>query len=173
MEGKMALNEALLVEFDQEMAGTRKTLECVPDDKLDWRPHGKSGTMRWLAGHLADLAGWAVDALTHDSFDLAPQGIQHAVPAPPRSCQELLERFDKNVSSARAALASSSDAGLRANWSLLRNGAPLFTMPRLDVLRRFILNHTIHHRAQLGVYLRLNDIPVPALYGPSADEGVM
>lgn len=169
----MGLNTALLPEFDQEMNNTRRTLERVPEDKLGWKPHEKSWAMGGLATHLAHLAGWANWAIEKDSLDLAPQGV----PIPPmeavKSRQELLAMFDKNVAAARAAIAGASDEHLMKPWSLLHNGKTLLTLPRIAVVRSFVMNHSIHHRAQLGVYLRLNDVAVPAIYGPSADEGMM
>src|SRR5579863_9210010 len=128
----MALSEALLPEFDKEMANTRRTLERVPEDKLAWKPHEKSGTMGWLAGHLANIPDWVVHTIKHDSLDLAPQGVQVSPPPQPKSRQELLEVFDKNVSAARAALAGASDAHLYKSWSLLMNGKPIITMPRAE-----------------------------------------
>lgn len=169
----MAMSDGLAAEFDHEMAGTRKTLERVPEDKFGWKPHEKSGSMIWLAGHLANLAGWATSALREGSLDLAPGGVPIEPPPPPKTRKELLEMFDRNVVAGRAAIAGTSDAEFLKPWSLLRNGQTLMTMPKIACLRGFILNHTIHHRAQLGVYLRLNNIAVPALYGPSADEGAM
>lgn len=169
----MALSDALLPEFDMEMANTRKTLERVPEDKFGWKPHEKSGTMGWLAGHVANLPSWATYTIGQDSLDLAPGGVA-PTPAPPaKSRKELLDTFDKNVAEARAAIAGAKDDHLFKPWSLLRNGATLFNMPRVAVLRSFVMNHLIHHRAQLGVYLRLNNVPLPAIYGPSADEGSM
>lgn len=167
----MPLSAALLPEFDQEMVSTRKTLERVPDDKLGWKPHDKSGTMGWLAGHLATVPGWVPMALEKDSLDLAPQGVPVQPPPAPQSRKELLEVFDKGVVAARTAIAGASDEHLLRPWTLLQNGKTVVSMPRIAVLRVFIMNHSIHHRAQLGVYLRLNNIPVPAIYGPSADEG--
>ena len=166
----MALSEALLPEFDHEMANTRRTLERVPEDKFTWKPHAKSGTMIWLASHLANLPGWVGITMEQSSFDMAPGGKEMPPPPPAGSHKELLEMFDKNVAAARAAIAAASDAQLLTTWSLMSAGNVILTMPRIAVLRSFIMNHSIHHRAQLGVYLRLNDIPVPALYGPSADE---
>jgi uncharacterized damage-inducible protein DinB len=165
------LSAALLPEFDQEMANTRKTLERVPEDKFSWKPHEKSGTMGWLAAHLAHLPSWPVMTIQQDSLDISPQGAAPQPPPPPKSRQELLATFDKSVAEGRKAIASASDADLMKPWSLLHQGKTVFTMPRVAVLRAFVMNHLIHHRAQLGVYLRLNNIPVPAIYGPSADEG--
>ncbi len=167
----MPINQGLLGEFDQEMANTRKTLERVPEDKFGWKPHPKSGTMIWLAGHVAQIPGWAKETMEKDSLDIAPPGQPPAQPGIPRSRKDLLERFDGCVAAGRAALSSASDDHLMKPWSLLSGGKTIFTMPRIVVFRGFVMNHLIHHRAQLGVYLRLNDIPVPAIYGPSADEG--
>jgi uncharacterized damage-inducible protein DinB len=166
----MALCELLLTEFDHEMAGTRKTLERVPENKFSWKPHEKSGSMIWLAGHLAHLPEWAAVTMTQDSFDMSPNGVSMPMPAAPKSTKELLETFDKNVKAGRAGLAGGSDSELSKPWSLLDKGKVLFTMSRGECLRKWVLSHIVHHRAQLGVYLRLNDIAVPALYGPSADE---
>jgi len=169
----MSISESLLPEFDQEMAGTRKTLERVPEAKFAWKPHEKSGSMIWLAGHLANIPAWTVETIKHDSFDMSPGGKPFVPPPVPKSGKELLQEFDKNVSEARAALAGASDAHLLKPWSFLNNGAMIFSMPRAACIRTWILNHNVHHRAQLGVYLRLNNIPVPAIYGPSADEARM
>jgi len=166
----MPLNQALLAEFDHEMANTRKSLERVPEDKFDWAPHPKSMKMGRLAQHLAEMPGWIVETLHRDALDIAPDG-QFAAPAPVSNRAELLALFDKNVAAARKALVGASDdAHLMKPWALLATGKTLFSMPRTAVLRSFVMNHGIHHRAQLGVYLRLNNVPVPALYGPSADE---
>jgi uncharacterized damage-inducible protein DinB len=170
MEEHMALNAAMLPEFDMEMAGTRKTLERVPDDKFDWKPHPKSMTVRQLAVHLALFPSWMIDTLNKSSFDYAPEGGEAYQPPEVNSRQDLLEIFDRDVAKAREALQAASDAQLMETWSLLAGGKTVFAMPRVAVLRGMVMNHMIHHRAQMGVYLRLNDIPVPALYGPSADE---
>ena len=163
------LSQALLPEFDHEMANTRKSLERVPDDKLSFKPHTKSAALGSLATHLATINQWTDAILGQDSFDVAT-----APPNTPlKSRNEILEEFDKNVATARKNIAGATDAQLFKPWTLLASGNTVFSMPRIAVLRSFILNHTIHHRAQLGVYLRLNDIPVPSIYGPSADEGNM
>jgi uncharacterized damage-inducible protein DinB len=166
----MTLSEALLPEFDREMANTRKTLERVPEDKFGWKPHEKSMLMGDLASHLALLPGWVVNTINQDSLDLAPPGEESDPFAPASSRQELLEMFDKNVVSARDSLTGVSDEHLLKSWTLLVGGKQILSRPRIAVLRDFVMSHTIHHRAQLGVYLRLNDVPVPAIYGPSADE---
>jgi len=167
----MALNEALLPEFDQEMANTRKSLERVPDDKLDFKPHAKSMTFRQLATHVATIPGWGAEIFANTSLDVAPVGAPPYQPPVVNSRQDLLEMLDRDAAKAREALKGASDAQLMETWSLLAGGKTIFSMPRIAVFRSMIMNHLIHHRAQLGVYLRLNDIPVPAIYGPSADEG--
>ncbi|HEX8162761.1 MAG TPA: DinB family protein [Pyrinomonadaceae bacterium] len=167
----MTLSEMLLPEFDQEMAATRKTIERVPDDKLDWQPHAKSTTMRGLVTHLSNMPTWVGHALGKDALDLAPGGVP-ARAAPVGSTREAVETFDRNVAEARAAISGADDAAFGGSWSLLQNGHTIFTLPKSAVLRSFVMNHMIHHRAQLGVYLRLNDVPVPSVYGPSADEAM-
>ncbi len=167
----MALNEALLLEFDREMANTRKILERVPDDKLGWKPHEKSMTVRQLALHLALFPNWATETFEKESIDIAPPGAAPYQPPVVNSRKEILEIFDRDLPKARAALAKASDADLSKVWTLLREGKTIFSLPRIAVLRGMVMNHMIHHRAQLGVYLRLNNLPLPAIYGPSADEG--
>jgi uncharacterized damage-inducible protein DinB len=172
-EENMGLSEALLPEFDYEMANTRKTLERVAEDKFTWKPHKKSMTMAELAVHLATIPGWAVQTIREDALDMAPPGEPPYQPPQAHSRPEILEMFDKNIQVARAAIAEARDEHLLRPWTLLSGGKTVFTLPRITVLRSMIMNHSIHHRAQLGIYLRLNDIPVPAIYGPSADEGAM
>jgi len=167
----MALAASLLPEWDQEMAGLRKTLERIPDDKLDWKPHEKSMTFGGLATHLANLPHWAKVTMETDDLDYAPVGEEPQREEAVESVQHALELFDARLAEARAAIAAARDERLLGPWTLLAGGETLFTMPRIAVLKSMIVNHMIHHRAQLGVYLRLNDLPVPALYGPSADEG--
>lgn len=166
----MPLSQSLLPEFDHEMANARKVLERIPEDKLGWKAHEKSNTIGWVGMHLAEIPGWADVALNRDSLDVDPPGGQPYRTPPAASRQAILERFDKNVAAARAAIAAAPDEQFFKPWSLLKGGETIFTMPRMAVLRSFVLSHTIHHRAHLCVYLRLNDISVPALYGPSADE---
>lgn len=168
----MPIRDALLPEFDHEMAGVRKTLERVPFDKLDWYPHPKSFSMGKLATHLADIPGWVAMTLSTDSIDFAPPGgSEHNGPSIPASREELLKTFDKGVADGHAALTTVSDETLFQNWSLLKGGKTVMTMTKMAVMRGFVLSHAIHHRAQLGVYLRMNDIALPSIYGPSADEG--
>ena len=165
----MPLNQALLPEFDHEMANTRKSLERIPEGKFDWKPHAKSSTLGGLATHLATINHWTEAIMGQDSFDVTTAPRQQ----PFKSRKEVLDAFDKDTATARKAIASASDDQFMKPWSLKNAGATIFTLPRIGVLRSFILNHTIHHRAQLGVYLRLNDVPVPSIYGPSADESNM
>jgi uncharacterized damage-inducible protein DinB len=167
------ISAALLPEFDHEMATTRKTLERVPEDKFDWAPHQKSMKLGQLASHIADMPSWGTVGLKQDSMDLAPVGGAPYQPFQAASRAQVLERFDKNVAAARAAIADTDDPGYMKPWSLLRSGQTLMTMPKVAVVRSFMINHIIHHRGQLSVYLRLNDVPVPSIYGPSADEGSM
>ncbi len=163
----MSINQILLAEFDMEMEKTRRVLERVPLEKSDWAPHPKSMKLGRLAQHVAEIPGWLVPALQQDELSL--DGYQ---PEPlPRSRTELLASFDKNVTAARAALsAASDDAAFVRTWALKAGGQTMFSAPRSAVVRGFVFNHMIHHRGQLSVYLRLNDIPVPSIYGPSADE---
>ena len=167
----MGIAQSFLPEFDQEMANTRKTLERVSDEKWEYKPHPKSGTMGWYAGHLSNLPLWAVVTLKQDVLDMAPVSGQPLQLPSPKNKKEVLENFDKNVADARKGIEAASDEELRKIWSLERGGQKLMSMPKAVVLRSFVMNHIIHHRGQLTVYLRLNDIPVPALYGPSGDEG--
>lgn len=162
----MAIVDALLPEFDHEMTTTRKVLERVPEDKFDWKPHTKSFSLGALAAHVAALPTWGAETLNKSEIDVA--GVQP--PAAPPSKTALLAAFDANVAATRAALAGKTDAELVAMWTLKRGGKTLFSMPKTAVLRSFVLSHLIHHRGQLSVYLRLLDVPVPSIYGPSADE---
>lgn len=166
----MALRDALLPEFDMEMASTRKLLERVPVEKSDFKPHTKSGSLGWLAWHVADLPHWVVETVNREELDFAPVGAPRPAPPKVESREALLASFDQKVAAARAAIAGVSDEHLAKPWTLKAGGHTIFTMPRAAVLRSFVMNHLIHHRAQLGVYLRLNDVPVPGMYGPSADE---
>ncbi len=157
---------ALLPEFDHEMANTRKTLERVPDDRLDFTPHEKSMSLLRLAAHLANIPSWAHITLGGTEFDLS--GPQERLPLTNRAA--ILAHFDRERDTARAAIEKATADDLAAPWTLKAGAHVVFTQPRAGVLRTFVMNHMIHHRAQLGVYLRLLDIPVPAVYGPSADE---
>jgi uncharacterized damage-inducible protein DinB len=166
----MSIAQSLIPELDQEMVGTRKVLERIPADKFEFRPHEKSFPMISLATHIVNMIGWGRDTIKSDSFDVAPVGGEPYKEDPAASVDELLATFDKNLIEFREALAGASDADMMATWSLLGGGQVIFSMPRIACIRGMILNHLIHHRAQLTVYLRMNDVPIPALYGPSADE---
>jgi uncharacterized damage-inducible protein DinB len=163
----MNLSQSLLPEFDQEMAGTRRVLERMPADKFSWQPHPKSFALGKLATHVAQLPSWTTLTLNSEEFDVS---LPREAPKV-NSTEELLALFDKSSSEAREALAKASNEDWSKPWTLRNGDHVIFTMPRIAVLRTMVMNHTIHHRAQLTVYLRLNDIPVPGLYGPSADEG--
>jgi uncharacterized damage-inducible protein DinB len=166
----MRISDTLLPEFDQEMATTRKCLARIPDDKFSFKPHPKSFDMGGLAMHIATMVDWGASTLQTDSFDYAPVGGAPYVPPVAKTNAELLAMFDSGSAKFRAALAAAENDAMMAPWSLLAGGKPVFTMPRVAVLRGMIFNHLVHHRGQLSVYLRMCDIPVPAIYGPSADE---
>ena len=166
----MSIAEMLLPEFDQEMANTRKLLACVPDPAPSWKPHEKSMTLARLAGHVAELPNWALQTLDRDVLDITPAPGQGFTALTATSRKELLEVFDRNVAEARKAIAGASDEHLGKIWKLVFRGNTVVTMPRAAVLRSMVMNHLIHHRAQLGVYLRLNNVAIPGMYGPSADE---
>jgi uncharacterized damage-inducible protein DinB len=166
----MTIAESLLPEFDREMGLTRRVLERVPDGVFAWKPHDKSMTMGRLAEHLAELPGWLKVAVVDDGIDMAtgrPPGYE-----PPATRAAVLTMFDKNATEARSALAGRTDAELMAPWTLKAQGKEVFTMPKAVVIRGFVMNHVIHHRGQMSVYLRLQNVPVPSIYGPSADEAM-
>lgn len=163
----MHISHALRIEFEREMAFTRKFLERTPTEKLAWAPHPRSMTLGVTTGHIAELADWS-DVLRHQTFDVATL----VAPPPPASTSDLLVQFDAGVTSTCLALTGRTDAELFAVWTVTRGDETLFTMPKLTMLRAVLMNHLIHHRGQLTVYLRLLDVPVPALYGPSADEAM-
>ena len=167
----MPISQMILPEFDHEMENTRKTLERVPEDKFTWKTHEKSTSLGGLATHLANIPSWTAQTFDRDELDIAPPGQPPYRVEEAKSRAVLLEAFDKNVAAARAALQAATDENWQGKWSLLHGGKPIFTLPRTAVMRGFVMNHMIHHRAQLGVYLRLLDVPVPSIYGPSADEG--
>lgn len=169
----MSLSQALLPEFDHEMAGLRSVLARIPADRFDFRPHPKSFTLGQLGHHLATVPAWAAGTLATTELDFASPEVKAMMPPPATSPAELLAVFDRGAAQAREALARTSDADFAAVWTGRNGDRTVFALPRLAVLRSFVLNHAIHHRGQLTVYLRLLDLPVPALYGPSADEGGM
>jgi uncharacterized damage-inducible protein DinB len=163
----MALKDGLIAEYDHEVATTRKLIERVPDDKLSWKPHPRSMSIGGLAQHIANLPNWGAMILEQPAFDLADAPPNQSEPS---SRAAIVSFFEQSTAGTRARL-DRSDAELLALWTLKRDGHEMFTMPRIAAFRSFVLNHLIHHRGQLSVYLRLNEIPVPAMYGPSADEG--
>jgi uncharacterized damage-inducible protein DinB len=165
----MSISAALLPEFDHEMATTRRVIERVADGNFDYKPHDKSMTMGRLASHCAEMPTWAVVGIKQDSLNLATD----YKPFAPSTNTEIVAAFDANVAAAREAIAGASDAELMQPWSLKMGDQVLMTMPKIAVVRTFVMNHVIHHRGQLSVYLRLKDVPVPSIYGPSADEGQM
>jgi uncharacterized damage-inducible protein DinB len=165
----MPFSEMLLPEFEEEMKNTRKILECVPDGKFDYRPHPKSMTLGEVATHVAGIPGWTTTAVGQDELDM-PSDTKPEIDS---SRAQLLARFDKGVADARTALKTCSDAKWQQTWTFKIDGQTLMQMPRAAVMRMMIMSHLIHHRAQLGVYLRLNDVAIPGMYGPSADEAPM
>ena len=166
----MTIAQSLLPEFDIQLKLTRTVLERVPEDKLEWRPHEKSFPLGLLALHIARLLRWAIWTFDRTELDLASPEAQKERAEPPKSRAEILEAFDRNLAEARTALESASDADFMVGWTLKRGEMKMFTIPRAVVFRRMVMNHLIHHRAQLTVYYRLVGTPVPALYGPTADE---
>jgi uncharacterized damage-inducible protein DinB len=163
----MKLKDALLAEFDLEMATTRRVLERVPADAIGWKPHPKSTALESLAGHIADLPFFATSVATMDRFDFAAAG---RTPTRFESQAQLLGVFDANVRDARAALEALDEGVLGREYRLQFNGQTVAAGPKHLMLRTLFMNHVVHHRAQLTVYLRLRDVPVPSVYGPSADE---
>jgi hypothetical protein len=163
----MPISELLLPEFDQEMKTTRTMLERVPFDKKGFAPHVKSMPLDKLAPHVAELAGFGAVVLTTPELDFSTDGGR---PRPPFELAGLLKAFDENVAKARAALRNTTDDSWLQTWKLSFQGKPIFNGQRFLAYRQMFLNHLVHHRAQLGVYLRLNDKPLPATYGPSADD---
>ena len=165
----MSLVEAFLEEFELEVANTRRALERVPEARFSWTPHRKSWTLAQLASHIAEIPSW-VGAMIHmDEMDLEGE-FEEYQPFLARSRGELLQKFDESVREARRSLEQASDGKLSETWRLRRGDKVLFEASRLQAIKSTLINHSIQHRGQLTVYLRLNDVPVPGLYGPSADE---
>ena len=161
---------ALIAEMEHEAAVTRTCLERIPADKFDWKPHEKSMSFGRLASHVAEMFGWTPSTMDHAELDFSKMDYK---PFEPSTTEELVEFLDKNVAEAIATLKSSADDRFMENWTMRNGETVYFTMPKVAVMRSFIMNHIVHHRGQLSVYLRLNDIAVPSIYGPSADEGQM
>jgi len=165
----MAIRDALLPEFDHEMGTTRRLLDRAPEAAFAWKPHERSMSLADLASHLANIPTWCAAIVDAPVMDLAtiPEGAR---PKAAASRAELLARFDQNVAAARAKLATITDGEMLAPWTLKQGDQEVFTLPRAAAVRSFIMNHSIHHRGQLSVYLRLNNVPLPSIYGPTADE---
>lgn len=165
----MPFADAFLPEFDQEMKTTRSLLERVPLNKAAWKPHAKSTALGALASHIAALARFGEIAVTQTGIDMAPAGAPPRVPPAYHTTEDLLAAFDANVTMSREAIGRMLDTDLMTPWTLQNGGHTIFTLPRAAVLRTMLMNHIIHHRGQLSVYLRLNDVPLPSIYGPTAD----
>lgn len=163
----MTFAEKFLAEFDAEAATTRKMFERVPDAQLSWKPHEKSMSLGRLAGHTAEMPGWMVNTIELDSYGADPSTYKAFEAS---SQKELIDTFQRYAAEARKALTGVTDDHLQKTWTLTVAGRQIFSTPRYAVLQSFLLNHMIHHRGQLSVYLRLLDIPVPGMYGPTADE---
>lgn len=158
---------AVLQEFREEAATTKRVLERVPADKLTWKPHAKSMSLGQLAGHVASIPGGIARLVQQDSFDVAKGNF---VPPQPKSLEEILAAYEQSVRDAEQCLASMTDDRAKGPWRLERNGKEISTRPRTAVIRTIMLNHWYHHRGQLSVYLRLLEVPLPVIYGRSADE---
>lgn len=166
----MELKTLMLTEFDSEMATTRKLLERVPMEKADWKPHDKSSALGRLAIHVATLSRFGMTVLEEDSFDMKPGSYK---PPEVKTAAELVAVFDENIAKVRGAIEKAKNEDLMKPWDFKVNGNTISSSPRANAYRVFFMNHLIHHRAQLGVYLRLNDVAIPGSYGPSADEPIM
>jgi uncharacterized damage-inducible protein DinB len=166
----MAIKDALLPEYDHELATTRRLLERVPEAEFGWTPHPKSMTLGQLAGHVASIPFWCSATMDAPSYDVSSSNHKEARLEAPASRETLLKEFDTKVAAARASLAKATDAEMMAPWTLKSGTHEIFTLPRISALRSFVMNHLIHHRGQLSVYLRLKDVPLPPIYGPTADE---
>lgn len=162
----MSISDTLIAELDQEAPATRKTLERVPKDKFEWKPHAKSMAMGRLATHIAEVPAWGKVTIAQDTIALDSS----FEPTILGSVSEVLDLFDKNVSTFRELLTTTPDEEFERTWTMTHSGKEVFADAKLSVVRRMVMNHLIHHRGQLSVYLRLNDVPLPMTYGPSADE---
>lgn len=165
----MPIARSLLPEFDHEMATTRALLERVPEDRASWKPHPRSTALGDLAAHLAQLPGMPALVMERDEVDMNPPGGPAYAPPGFTTTAALLEMFDASVARGRAALVDAADEAMGGAWTLRSGDHTIFTLPRVAVLRSFVMNHVIHHRGQLSVYLRLNEVPLPSIYGPTAD----
>jgi len=164
----MPIIDAMLPEFDREMGLTRRVLDRVPDGRFDWRPHPTSVTLGRLAEHLAEMPLWVTLTMTRSTLEMTTG--RPADHVPPATRDAVLALFDTHLKAGRANLAGKTDAEFRAPWTLTGGGKEVFTMPKVAVIRNFVLNHMIHHRGQFSVYLRMLEVPIPSIYGPSGDE---
>ena len=162
----MTLAERLLPEFEKEMANTRKMLVLVPEGKMDYKPHERSMALGKLAGHIAELPSWTKSTFELTMLEVGPE----YKPFDPQTPQQILAEFENRVSEARPWITKATDADMEVNWEFKWGGQTIISQPRYEVYREWVINHLVHHRAQLGVYLRLLDIKIPGTYGPSADE---
>ena len=162
----MPFSQTLLPEFDEEIQNTRKLLACVPDGKFDYQPHEKSMKLGRLASHVAELPSWTAFTLDREVLELGPDFKPNIA----ATRAELLEMFEKSAAEAREKISAATDEDWAKIWTFKWDGKTVMSMPRSSVMRGVIMNHLIHHRAQLGVYMRLNDVLIPGMYGPSADE---
>jgi uncharacterized damage-inducible protein DinB len=169
-EGGMTIGNGFAMELDQEARSTRKILERLPEDKFDWKPHEKSMTLAHLAGHIIEMVSWTGPTLNQDGIDFATMDYKPTVYT---TTAAMLEDFDKNVAEAKEVLSKVDDSEMFKSWSMSNGEKVYFEMPKIAVMRSFVMSHIIHHRGQLSVFIRLLDIPVPEIYGPSADEGQM
>jgi len=161
----MKLAESIVMELDQEAQPTKRVLDRIPDDQLSWRPHPKSFSLGQLALHIAAVPGNVTAIAVPDTVE-----VPNFTQLEPKSRREILDTFSKSLESAKSDLREMDDARLAATWSLTRGGKVVMSVPRIGFLRSVLLNHVYHHRGQLSVYLRMLDVPVPSIYGPSADE---
>lgn len=166
----MSLKESLLKEMQNEAAATRKMLERIPDDKFGWKPHEKSMTMGTLAGHIAENLAWASVIIDTDDYNFETSGYK---PPEVKSSKDLLKMFDEGLSKATESFKKTDDKKLLEHWIMRGNNTVYVDLPRVDALRMFLYSHTAHHRGQLSVYMRINDIPLSSVYGPTADENIM
>jgi uncharacterized damage-inducible protein DinB len=166
----MKISELLLPEYDSEMAITRRVLERVPDDRGEWKPHPKAFPMAHLAQLVSMLPTWVTSTLELTELDIAPKDKPRGSTYSIEKTATLLAAFEKNAAAGRASLVKATDEDFQVPWTLKAAGNPILTQPRYMILRQMVLNHLVHHRAQLGIYLRLTDQKVPQMYGPTADE---
>jgi uncharacterized damage-inducible protein DinB len=168
----MAIADLLMPEFDMEIATTRRVLQRVPDERGEWKPHEKSFPMAHLAQLVSAMPSWMAMMMAQSEMDIAPKEGRQGGGYTIEKTEKLLADFDRNVAAAREAIGGATDEALNEPWTLKSGGRPIASGTRYLMIRTLLLNHLVHHRAQLGVYLRLVDVPVPSMYGPSADEKV-